>query len=123
MGDVSFANNIAGDGGGALLARYSKLSRGGDSYSFINNSASDSGGALFVSHSSWARDALFANNTVDGLGSALYVLNSHVQWAGDTLFADGIADEGGALLVDGSNVSLMGYASQTTTPGIMELPC
>ena len=100
---VSFSNNIASNGGGAvLLSRGTVVSFDGET-SFFNNTSLD-GGALYMiggSNASWTGNTTFSSNTAtSGNGGALCILDSsRAVWMATSDFVNNSAFFGGGLYV------------------------
>lgn len=90
--------------GGAIAAAGSTLSL--DRVNFIGNNAARSGGALHVSDGStvsFVGDGIFAYNTADINGGAVYVTGNSVVSCGGSWLRNTAGYSAGALMVDGES--------------------
>ena len=111
-GGGEFADNAADMNGGAMFVTGSSTVSCG--MSWFQNTAGRGGGAIFVEDNSrvwWRDEATFAFNTATS-GGALYGMSSSISWSGPThFFSNTGLYGGGGLSVDDSMVSWSGATS------------
>ena len=109
IADCTFIDNGAQGGGGAIYLFQSSPDIVSDE--FTDNSAGFAGGAIFVDTGSNPQisDSSFTGNSAQVLGGAIYSNASFGQITRCT-FQDNTADSGGAIALEGSNVSISNSA-------------